>query len=75
MCHSAEPNFPILAFKIRILRQKLVISCTTCAAANLGFLAFKKKILRQELVAICTYFVEIFCNLPNIFEKKIRSWP
>ena len=48
----AEANLGVLAFKINVLRQKLVIICVTRAGANLGVLAFKIKVLRKKLVII-----------------------
>ena len=43
----AEPKFGVLAFKISILCQKLVIICATRAEVDLGVLAFKINILRR----------------------------
>ena len=42
----------ILAFKIRVLRQKLVIICATRAGANLRVSEFKISVLRQKLVIV-----------------------
>ena len=49
----AGANLGVLAFKISVLRQKLVIIFTTCAGAKLGVLGFKISVLRQKLVIIC----------------------
>ena len=48
----AEAILSVLAYKISILRQKLVIICATPAGANLGVLACKISVLRQNLVII-----------------------
>ena len=44
---SLEAKLGVLAFKISILRQKLVIICATRAGANLGVLAFKIRVFCQ----------------------------
>ena len=49
----AGAKLGVLACKISILRQKLVIICATRAGANLGVLVFKSSALRQKLVIIC----------------------
>ena len=42
----AGANLGVLAFKISVLRQELVIVCATRAGVNLGHLAFQINILR-----------------------------
>ena len=42
-----------LAFKISVLRQKLVIICATRPGAILGVLECKIRVLGQKLVIIC----------------------
>ena len=49
----AGENLGVLALKISVLRQKLVIIYATCAGEKLGVLAFKISVLRQKLVIIC----------------------
>ena len=48
-----EANLGVLACKIRVLRQKLVIICATRAGAILGVLACKISVLLQKRVIIC----------------------
>ena len=48
-----EADLGVLAYKISVLTQKLVILCATSAGANLDNLAFKIYILSQKLVTIC----------------------
>ena len=42
----AGANLGVLAFKISVLRQKLVIICATRAGAKFGILAFQISVLR-----------------------------
>ena len=55
----AEPKLSVLAFKIRILCQKLVIICATCAEVDLVVLAFKISSLRRKLFIICATRAEV----------------
>ena len=41
-------NLGVLAFKIRVLRQKLVIICATHAGAIFRVLSFKIRVLRPD---------------------------
>ena len=45
-------NLGVLASKISVLRQKLVINCATRVGANLGVLACKVSVLRKKLVIV-----------------------
>ena len=47
---SAGEILGVLAFKIGVLRQKLVIICATRSGAKLGVLEFKISVLSQKLV-------------------------
>ena len=46
MLSCAGANLGVLAFKISVLRQKLVIICATRAGAKFSILAFKIGVLR-----------------------------
>ena len=64
MVHSRGSKIHVLAFKIRVLRQKLVIICTTRAGENLGVLADKISVLRKKIVICPTSAVAYLSDLP-----------
>ena len=49
VCTRAGGNLGVLAAKINVLRQKLVIICATHAGANLGVLTAKIRVLGLKL--------------------------
>ena len=54
----AAADLGLLAFKISVLRQKLVI-CATRAGAILGELVFKISIIRQKIVIIVSICLQV----------------
>ena len=82
MCHSclAGANLGVLAFKISILRQKLVIFCATCTRAILSVLACKISALRQKLVITCATRARansgiLACKIGVLCQKLVRVGP
>ena len=57
---SAGANLGVLACKISVLRQKLVIICANRAAVNFGVLAFKISVLRQNMLVFVPLVREQF---------------
>ena len=74
-----EANLGVLAFKIRVLLQKLVIICATRAGANFRVLSFKISVLRPydlDIVSVwdqrCTSKISYRMSV-EIRQKKVAN--